>query len=466
MSRSRPGDYADASRTLLTDRPGVRDAITNATGQSNAHRDHAYAAIDADRWRDWARDVKTHTLRNLDRYLERAEERLSANGVRVHWAESAADVAEILGAVVAEHGIRRCVKGKSMLSEELGVNAALATMGEGVHVRETDLGEYIIQLRDEPPSHIVGPALHLSLADCQALFHDVLDTPVDAPAEVIAAAARQALRQEFLDADLGISGGNFLVAETGTVALIENEGNIRLSTSLPKVHVALVGIEKLLPTLDDLAGFLQLTARAATGQTVGNYVSLIQGPRRPGEPDGPDEVHVVLVDNGRSNLLADDAAWEALRCVRCGACLNICPVYRQTGGHAYGWAYSGPIGAILAPGLLGLEEAMPLPYASSLCGACADVCPVRIPIPDLLVYWREEAVRRGLVPKSEGLGMKAYAAAATRPAVFKGMTGLLRHLPIEAGGRALPVLKDWADSREMPKAEGKTFGARWKEGIE
>ncbi len=464
MSDATPSGYARATRDLLRDQPGVRSAITKATTESNHHRDDAYAQVDIDAWRDWARDVKTHVLTNLEDYLVQAEDALVANGVRVHWAEGAEDTLDILRTIAHDNGVRRVVKGKSMLSEELGVNRGLEA--DGIHVRETDLGEYIIQLRGEPPSHIVGPALHLSLDDCQALFHDVLETPRDASAEVIAAAARQALRQEFLDADMGISGGNFLVAETGTVALIENEGNIRLSTSLPHVHVALVGIEKLLPTLDDLAGFLQLTARAATGQGIGNYVSLVQGPRQAGEIDGPDQVHVILVDNGRSGLLADDAAWEALRCVRCGACLNICPVYRQTGGHPYGWAYSGPIGAILAPGLLGLEASLPLPYASSLCGACADVCPVRIPIPDLLVYWRERAVEEGLVPKSESLAMKAFSATATRPALFKAMASTLRHLPVEKGGRALPVLKDWAATRDLPDTDGPTFSTLWKRGIE
>lgn len=464
MSHTRPSEYARTADAILRDQPGVREAVTTGTVRAQAKRTRAFVDVDGDAWRRWARDVKSHLLTHLDRYLEEAEARLTANGVRVHWAETAEDALGALGAVVDTHGITRTVKGKSMLSEELGVNPFLEA--RGVRVRETDLGEYIIQLLDEAPSHIVGPAMHKTLEDCQELFHRELGTAPDATAEEIAAAARLALRQDFVEADLGMSGGNFLVAETGTLALVENEGNIRLSTSLPPVHVALVGIEKLLPRLEDLAGFLQLLPRSATGQVIGNYVSLLQGPRRAGEPDGPEEVHVILVDNGRSDLLADDDAWEALRCIRCGACLNVCPVYRQTGGHPWGWAYSGPIGAILAPGLLGLEEALPLPYASSLCGACADVCPVEIPIPDLLVHWREKAVEEGLVPRAERLGMTAYAAAATHPRIFDAAGGLLRHVPWEMGGRALPVLGGWTEQREPPEPSPRSFKDLWEEGVE
>ena len=464
MSGTRPSQYAATAAATLRDKPEVRTSITAATRTFDGHRASAYAEIEVERWRTWMEGVKSHVLTHLGDYLEQAEESLVRNGVHVHWAGTTEDALATLAEIVDAHGIRRVVKGKSMLTEELGVNAFLEH--RGVQVRETDLGEYIIQLLEEPPSHIVGPAIHLSVDDCRALFHRELGTPLDASPDALAAAARDALREDFLSAELGMSGGNFLVAETGTVALIENEGNIRLSTSVPPVHVAFVGIEKLLPRFEDLSGFLQITARAATGQPTGNYVSLIQGPRKDGEVDGPTEVHVILVDNGRSRLLADDEAWEALRCVRCGACLNICPVYRQTGGHAYGWAYSGPIGAILAPGLLGLEEAMPLPYASTLCGACEDVCPVRIPFTDILLHWRELAVERGLTPRSESFGMRAFAAATERPGVYGIGASLLRRLPLEMGGRALPVLRNWTAERDLPKPSPKRFAKLWKEGIE
>lgn len=464
MTTFQPGSYRAASAATIRDEPHVRDSVGSATRTFDAHRLAAFGQIESDMWRDWARDVKTHVLTNLDSYLERAEAQLNANGAVVHWADSPADALEVLETIVRRESVRSVVKAKSMLTEELHVNAHLEKLG--VHVRETDLGEYIIQLLGEPPSHIVGPAIHKSLEDCRVLFHEVLGTPLDAEPDELARAARDALREQFLAADLGISGGNFLAADTGTIALIENEGNIRLSTSLPRIHVAFVGIEKIVPTLEDVSGFLQLTARSATGQPIGNYVSLIQGPRRPDEVDGPEQVHVVLVDNGRTKLLADDAAWEALRCVRCGACLNICPVYRQTGGHAYGWTYSGPIGAIIAPGILGLEESMPLPFASSLCGACADVCPVRIPIPDLLVHWREKAAAAGLTSFTETVGLRAFTSVSERPELYNAGAALLRKTPWQLGGRALPILKGWVQEREAPDPSAKSFRTLWDEGIE
>ncbi|MEM7414124.1 MAG: LutB/LldF family L-lactate oxidation iron-sulfur protein [Gemmatimonadota bacterium] len=461
---TRPPDYRAASASILARTPEVRESVGSATRSFEQRRWDALSDVDSERWRDWARDVKTHALLHLDRYLEQAADRLEANGVHVHWAPDRSAATAVLDEIVQRHGVESVVKGKSMLSEELEVNEHL--ISRGVEPIETDLGEYIIQLLGEPPSHIVGPAIHRSLDDCRRLFHEKLGTPMDADPDALAAAARRALRTRFLLADMGISGGNFVAADTGTVALIENEGNIRLSTSVPPVHVAFVGIEKVVPRFEDLAGLLQLTARSATGQPIGLFVSLIQGPRREDEVDGPEHVHVVFVDNGRTRLLADERGWEALRCVRCGACLNSCPVYRQTGGHAYGWTYSGPIGAILAPGMLGLEGGMPLPHASSLCGACVEACPVRIPIPELLLHWRAKAVDEGMEPLSERFGSSFFANLAERPGAYRAAAAGLRIAPWKAASRALPVLGDWASQRTLPTPSPKSFRTLWREGIE
>jgi L-lactate dehydrogenase complex protein LldF len=464
-------DYRARAATILRELPGVRDSVMGAALHFDRNRAHAYDEIDADEWRRWAAAVKSHALTHLDRLLVQAESSLIANGVRVHWAPTATDACAVLGGIVRAAGVRRVVKGKSMLSEELGVNAHL--QADGIEVLETDLGEYIIQLLDEPPSHILGPAIHRSLDDIRVLFHERFGTARDASPESLAAHARDRLRQAFLTADMGITGGNFIAADTGTIALIENEGNIRLSTSMPRIHVALVGIEKVVPRWSDLAHLVQLTARAATGQPIGTFVSLIQGPRdiselndtsrRSGgrESDGPDQVHVIFVDNGRSRVLADPVVWEALRCVRCGACLNACPVYRQTGGHAYGWVYSGPIGAVLAPGLLGLENTHPLPFASTLCGACADVCPVRIDIPGLLLEWRRRAVAQGLTPDAETRAMSWFATLATRPSAFRAAGAMYRAAPTRLRD-ALPVLNDWKASHDSVKPGKRGFNTLWK----
>ncbi|TBH20589.1 LutB/LldF family L-lactate oxidation iron-sulfur protein [Thermus thermamylovorans] len=459
--RAKAKRYPKEAARLLRERPSVREAVTGATLHFERNRLRAYGEIDTEAWRERARRVKDHVLTHLDHYLELAEGRLRENGVQVHWAEGPEEAHRLLREVVARHGVRRAVKAKSMLTEELGVNPLLESLG--VEVYETDLGEYLIQLLGEPPSHIVGPAIHLTLKEIQELFHGRFGTPPDAPPEALAQVARRVLREAFLTAELGISGANFLVAETGTLALMENEGNIRLSTSLPKVHVAFVGIEKLLPRLQDLALFLPLTARAATGQRLSTFVSLLQGPAREGE-EGPEEVHVVLVDHGRTALLADPEAWEVLRCLRCGACLNACPVYRQTGGHPYGYVYSGPIGAVLDPGLLGLEEAYPLPYASTLCGACQEACPVKIPIPRLLLTWRHRAVEEGLAPAWERGAIGAFARVMGSPALYRLLSKALRGLPLPQELQVyLPVLKAWAEGRGPLRPSPRPFHELWKE---
>jgi L-lactate dehydrogenase complex protein LldF len=453
----------EAARTLREE-PHVRDSVTGATLNFDGKRQIAYGEVNAEEWRDWAEAVKNNVITHLDTYLLQAEAALQANGVQVHWAEDTQQAQQIVADLVRQYGVKKVVKAKTMVSEELGINPMLQSMG--VEALETDLGEYIIQLLDQPPSHIVGPAIHLNLEQIQKLFHERFQTPLDASPDYLASVARKLLRSGFLQADMGISGANFLVAETGTVALIENEGNIRISTSAPKVHVALVGIEKLLPRFSDLAVFLSLTSRAATGQRLGTFVSLISGPRsRSNDPDGPEHMHVVFIDNGRSSVLADPEAWETLRCVRCAACLNACPVYRQTGGHAYGYVYSGPIGAVLSPGLVGLENTKPLPYASSLCGACYNACPVKIPIPKLLLTWRNRAVEQGYSPKIEAAAIKGYALAMTQPWMYRLATKTMRLLPGKAmDNTVLPVVKAWVEGRAGLKPSARSFREMWEAG--
>ena len=455
--RAKAKRYPEEAARLLKEKPQVRTAVTGATLHFERNRLKAYEEIDAEAWRERAKAVKDHLLTHLDHYLELAERKLRENGVQVHWAETPEDAHRVLREVVARHGVQRAVKAKSMLTEELGVNPLLESLG--VKVYETDLGEYLIQLLGEPPSHIVGPAIHLPLEEIQRLFHQRFGTPLEASPEALAQVARKTLREAFLTAELGISGANFLVAETGTLALMENEGNIRLSASLPKVHVAFVGLEKLLPRFQDLALFLPLTARAATGQRLATFVSLIQGPARPGE-EGPEEMHVVFVDHGRTALLADPEAWEVLRCLRCGACLNACPVYRQTGGHPYGYVYSGPIGAVLDPGLLGLEEAYPLPFASTLCGACQEACPVEIPIPKLLLTWRHRAAEAGLSPAWEKAAMGAFLKVMESPRLYRLFSKALRRLPLPQD--LLPLLRAWTQGRGPLKPSPKPFHELWQ----
>lgn len=464
------GNFPDASRRALADEQ-LQRALKRATVQFVGKRNAAVEAVaDLEALRSFCGAVKAHTLDHLDYYLDMLIDRIEDLGGTVHFAADAAEANRIVVELCHAKGVRSAVKSKSMVSEEIELNEALEQAG--VTPFETDLGEYILQLDRDVPSHIIGPALHKTREQITRLFRDKLGTPEGADIPTLTAAARQELRQRFLNAELGITGVNFAVAETGSIVLVENEGNIRLATSLPRVHLAVMGLEKVIPKLSDLPPFLNLLPKSATGQKASSYVSIVTGARRQGEVDGPDEFHLLVVDNGRSSVLADDKLRDALRCIRCGACLNACPVYQQVGGHAYGWVYSGPIGAILDPGLLGLEKTHHLPQASSLCGACGEVCPVKIPIPELLVEHRRRSVTRGHTAPSERAAMGAFAFLATRPSTWAGATSLGRsgtRLFSRDGyvsGEWLPGLRAWLQERDFPEPARKSFRQLWREGID
>ena len=418
--------------------------------------------------RDQARDLRDHVLAHLDVYLEAYERKVIESGGHVHWARTAEEASRIIVDLAKSRGARSVAKGKSRVSEEIGLNAALERAG--IKAVETDLGEYIIQLRGEAPSHIIAPAVHLNQEDVEAEFRRVhtwlpKDRDLSEP-ESLLAEARAELRAKFLAADIGVTGANFLVAETGTSIIVTNEGNGDLSQILPRVHVVVASIEKIVPTLEDAAGLLRVLARSATGQEMSVYTTLSTGPRRADDLDGPQEYHVVLVDNGRSNMLGSEFE-EMLRCIRCGACMNHCPVYHAVGGHAYGWVYPGPMGAVLTPSLIGVDKAGHLPNASTFCGRCESVCPVRIPLPKLMRHWREREFERHLSPAVSRAGLGLWAFFARRPALYRFVTGLtIRALAWAARGKgrfkSLPLASGWTAQRDLPAPQGQTFQAQWK----
>jgi L-lactate dehydrogenase complex protein LldF len=372
---------------------GMPAAIQRATTKFLRTREAAIQAFGVERWEDLRQaghDLRLNTIMHLDHYLALLERRLTETGACVHWARDAGEARAIVLEIARLHKVRRAVKVKSMVSEEIHLNHAL--IENGIETLETDLGEFIVQLLGVGPSHVLTPAIHLTREDIAQLFREHLGADTSSDPVKLTSVARAALRDAFLAADLGLSGANFLVAETGTLVLVTNEGNGRMCTTLPPVHIAVVGIEKVVPDMRSVSVLLNLLARSGTGQQLTAYTSFIRGPMRVGGMSGPRELHVVLLDNGRTRVLQDPISREALLCIRCGACLNICPVYNHVGGYAYGGVYSGPIGAILAPQLLGMSVAGDLPFASSLCGACAEYCPVKIPIPEILLRLRHRAV--------------------------------------------------------------------------
>ncbi len=450
---------------------GLRRALALTAGRLAGGRTAAFDALaDADACRDDARRARAGAIARLDSLLDQFAREASARGCTVHWAETAADARRIITGIARERNIRLAVKSKSMATEEVELNEALEQAG--VRVVETDLGEFVVQLAADRPSHIIAPIVHLSRQDVAALFQDKLGATAADVADIpsMTALARRVLRAEFLQAGMGISGVNLAVADTGSLCIVTNEGNGRLTTTLPRVHVALLGLERIVASAADLAAVLTVLARSATGQASPVYTNVMTGPRRhdgergtgpAGEPDGPEELHVVILDNGRSRILGTPLA-EILYCVRCGACLNACPVYRLIGGHAYGGVYPGPVGSVVMPGLHGLEDWSELAHASSLCGACRDVCPVKIDLPHLLLDVRREAASRQLAPLWIRAAMPAYSALATRPRLYRwagrAAARLARLLQHDGWIRRLPgPLGAWTASRDFPAPAARSF---------
>jgi L-lactate dehydrogenase complex protein LldF len=414
--------------------------------------------------RERAREIRNHTLHHLDFYLQEYEKKVVEHGGQVHWASTVEEACGAIEAICRETGARKIAKGKSMVSEEIGLNAALERMG--CEVIETDLGEYIIQLAGESPSHIIAPAIHKTKEQVSALFHDKHGgDPITDRGELVGE-ARRVLREQFLSADVGITGANFLIAETGQHVLVTNEGNGDLCSSVPKVHVVITSIEKVLPTLEDASSMVRLLAGSATGQQVSNYTSFYSGPRHADHLDGPEQFHVVLVDNGRTQMLGNELR-EMLRCIRCGACLNHCPVYGSIGGHAYGWVYPGPMGSVITPAMIGLENSIDLPNACTLNGRCAEVCPMSIPLPDLLRRHRASQWRLKLQGRRARLATAAWSWMVQRPGLYRRAnafaTGILHRLGQRRGAISkLPMAGGWTASRDLPAPQAGTFMQQWQ----
>jgi len=424
------------------------------------------------RFRDWqagrrrAQQIKWEAINNLDKLLEQFEAKILERGGHVFWAADAQEACKYVVDLARRRGVKTVVKSKSMVTEEILLSPALEK--EGMQVWETDLGEWIVQLRHEPPYHIVTPAMHLSRQDISRLFREKVDPTIDTDdPQKLVAVARRFLRRAFFAAEMGISGANFLVADAGMVAISTNEGNARLTTSVPPLHVVVTGIEKVIPRLEDLGLFWPLLATSGTGQPITTYSTLIGGPRKAGEVDGPEEFHVVLVDNGRSRLLADPEQREILHCIRCGACLNACPVYRNIGGHTYGTIYPGPIGSVLTPNLAGIEEFHHLPFASSLCGACREVCPVRIDLPLHLLQNRRKVAESGIPGLAEMAGFKVWSWAMMSPQRYNFFGALSRMgmrmvKALGLSGSLLDPMRPWTKYRAALPAPRQSFRELWR----
>ena len=438
----------------------LQTALKKAKGKFVDARAASVAEID--NWeaiRTHAAALRDRTINNLDAWLLEFEANAIRRGALVHWAETAVEANAIVLEIARENNVKTVTKSKSMVTEEIALNDAL--IGAGIRVMETDLGEYILQLADEPPSHIVAPAVHKSKEQVAELFMKAHHKPRLTDIAAMTREAREQLRSHFLGADMGISGANFIIAETGTTLTVTNEGNADMVTTLPRIHCVVTGIEKVIPTLEDFATLIRLLPRSAIGQTIANYLTLTTGIKAPDESDGPEQMHIVLVDAGRTKLVGSDMQ-EMLRCIRCGACMNHCPVYQNVGGHAYGWVYPGPMGSVLTPTYVGIENAGDLPNAATFCGECEVVCPVKIPLPDLMRKWRERQFDMKLRPFGERAAIAVWGFFVMRPALYAFASRIGARIAAWMGGREklihkLPGIDGWTDGRDMPAPTGKTF---------
>ena len=438
----------------------LQTAMKKAKGKFVDGRAVSVATID--NWeeiRTYAAAMRDRVIDNLDAYLLEFEKNAQRRGAVVHWAETAEEANAIIVEIARSNAVKTVTKSKSMVSEEVALNDALETAG--VAVMETDLGEYILQLAKEPPSHIVAPAVHKSKEQVAQLFVDHHHKPrlTDIPA--MTREAREVLRGHFLGADMGISGANFVIAETGTTLTVTNEGNADMVTTIPRIHCVITGIEKVIPTLEDFATLIRLLPRSAIGQSIANYLTLTTGVKAPDEIEGPEQMHIVLVDAGRTKLVGGEMK-DMLRCIRCGACMNHCPVYQNVGGHAYGWVYPGPMGSVLTPTYVGIENAGDLPNAATFCGECQVVCPVKIPLPDLMRKLREKQFDMKLRPRGERWAIKAWSFAVMRPGLYALLSKAGARIASWIGGHdklihRLPGIDGWTDGRDMPAPQGKTF---------
>lgn len=447
----------------------LQGALDNAKGGFIERRRIAMEALpEFEQLRQAGKEIKEHTLSHLDFYLEHYEAQVIASGGKVHWAHSPREACEIVGSICTQAKAKLVTKGKSMVGEEIALNDALEALG--LEVVETDLGEYIIQLAKEPPSHIIAPAVHKTRQQITELFHQHhqkygMTRRVSETKEIVDE-ARTVLRDAFLKADVGITGANFLIAESGSNIIVTNEGNGDLTSTLPDVHIVVASIEKVVPNLEDATTLLRLLARSATGQEMSCYTTMFTGPKKRGDRDGPSQYHVVLVDNGRSSILGGEFR-EILRCIRCGACLNHCPVYGAIGGHAYGWVYPGPMGSVLSPLLLGLSGSSDLPSACTLNGRCGEVCPMDIPLPKLMRRHRTHGFRDGLTKRNERWGLGIWVHMAKRPSLYQFlMKWLVAFLRILAWPRRrfkrLIFASAWTCHRDLPAPQGATFQSQWR----